>query len=216
MIVLDDLSVGYHGDAVLEHLDLTFSDGMIYGILARSGAGKTTLLKTIAGLLRPVCGSVTVASEDVKNSVYMMHQRYTNFGWLSCVDNVLIAQRNKRLRTREDALLALDAVGLYQYADQFPAQLSGGMQQRLALARTLYVKPKHLLMDEPLSALDDQTRAAMQRLILKNHKDTGNTIIMVTHSRDEAVLMCDKIIDLNRKGDLRNVKFSRTHGSGQV
>ena len=173
MIKLNDLAIGYNGEAILEHIDQEFDDGLIYGILAKSGAGKTTLLK---------------------NPVYMMHQRYSNFGWLSCTENVLIAQRDKKLRSRDDAIKVLAAVGLEQYADKWPSQLSGGMQQRLALARTLYVKPKYLLMDEPLSALDDKTRSKMQRLILDVHAETGNTIIMVTHSQDEAFKMCDKKI----------------------
>lgn len=190
MIKLSDLAIGYNGEAILEHIDQEFDDGLIYGILAKSGAGKTTLLKTISGLLHPVHGEVVIDGTTYrnadKNPVYMMHQRYSNFGWLSCTENVLIAQRDKKLRSRDDAIKVLAAVGLEQYADKWPSQLSGGMQQRLALARTLYVKPKYLLMDEPLSALDDKTRSKMQRLILDVHAETGNTIIMVTHSQDEA------------------------------
>lgn len=150
MIKLNDLAIGYNGEAILEHIDQEFDDGLIYGILAKSGAGKTTLLKTISGLLHPVHGEVVIDGTTYrnadKNPVYMMHQRYSNFGWLSCTENVLIAQRDKKLRSRDDAIKVLAAVGLEQYADKWPSQLSGGMQQRLALARTLYVKPKYLLM----------------------------------------------------------------------
>lgn len=208
MIKLNDLSIGYNGEAILEHIDQSFDDGLIYGVLAKSGAGKTTLLKTIAGLIRPVFGEVVIDGIAYRNAdrnpVYMMHQRYSNFGWRTCVDNVLIAQRDKKLRDRNDAIKVLSAVGLEQYADKWPSQLSGGMQQRLALARTLYVQPKYLLMDEPLSALDDKTRSTMQRLILDVHAATGNTIIMVTHSQDEAVKMCDKIIEFDVKGVVVN------------
>ena len=130
----------------------------------------------------------------------MMHQRYSNFNWLTCLDNVLIAQRDKKLRDSDEAMKVLAAVGLDQYTDKWPSQLSGGMQQRLALARTLYVQPKYLLMDEPLSALDDKTRSSMQRLILDVHAVTQNTIIMVTHSQDEAFKMCDDIIEFEAKG----------------
>lgn len=208
MIKLNDLSIGYSGEAILEHINQSFDDGLIYGILAESGAGKTTPLKTIAGLLRPVHGEVvidgTIYRNADKNPVYMMHQRYSNFEWLSCAENVLIAQRDKKLHNHEDALRVLTAVGLEQYADKWPSQLSGGMQQRLALARTLYVKPKYLLMDEPLSALDDKTRSKMQRLILDIHAATGSTIIMVTHSQDEAFKMCDRIIEFDAKGAVIN------------
>ena len=98
----------------------------------------------------------------------------------------------------------LEIVELTEAKDKLPHQLSGGMQQRLALARTLYVKPRYLLMDEPLSALDDKTRSKMQRLILDIHAETGNTIIMVTHSQDEAFKMCDKIIKFETRGAVTN------------
>ena len=181
---------------------MSFEDGKVYGILAKSGAGKTTLLKTIAGLLPPVKGHVSIDGVHYRtsrrNPVYMMHQRYCNFNWLTCLENVLIAQRDKRKRytdeSRADAYLALCQVGLDSCKDKWPSQLSGGMQQRLALARTLYVKPKYLLMDEPLSALDDKTRSEMQSLILDIHRKTQNTILMVTHSQDEASKMCNQII----------------------
>lgn len=202
MIQLNNLSIGYSGVAIIDGLNLSFEDGKVYGILAKSGAGKTTLLKTIAGLLPPVKGHVSIDGVHYRtsrrNPVYMMHQRYCNFNWLTCLENVLIAQRDKRKRytdeSRADAYLALCQVGLDSCKDKWPSQLSGGMQQRLALARTLYVKPKYLLMDEPLSALDDKTRSEMQSLILDIHRKTQNTILMVTHSQDEASKMCDQII----------------------
>lgn len=204
MIQLNDLSIGYNGIPIMTELNQTYQDGCIYGILAKSGAGKTTLLKTIAGLLKPIHGKVVIDNEVYRNSdknpVYMMHQRYSNFGWLTCCDNVLIAERNRKLRDEKRAIDALEKVGLAEYADIWPAQLSGGMQQRLALARTLYVKPRYLLMDEPLSALDDTTRAKMQGLILDVHKETHNTILMVTHSQAEADKMCDYIINLRKGG----------------
>ena len=172
MIKLNDLAIGYNGEAILEHIDQEFDDGLIYGILAKSGAGKTTLLKTISGLLHPVHGEVVIDGTTYrnadKNPVYMMHQRYSNFGWLSCTENVLIAQRDKKLRSRDDAIKVLAAVGLEQYADKWPSQLSGGMQQRLALARTLYVKPKYLLMDEPLSALGHQHNKGVVNMDVMN------------------------------------------------
>lgn len=202
MIQLNNLSIGYSGVAIIDGLNLSFEDGKVYGILAKSGVGKTTLLKTIAGLLPPVRGHVSIDGVHYRtsrrNPVYMMHQRYCNFNWLTCLENVLIAQRDKQKRyteeSRADAYLALCQVGLDSCKDKWPSQLSGGMQQRLALARTLYVKPKYLLMDEPLSALDDNTRSEMQSLILNIHRKTQNTILMVTHSQDEASKMCDQII----------------------
>lgn len=200
MIQLNNLSIGYNRIPIKTGINLNFEEGKIYGILAKSGEGKSTLLKTVAGLIRPISGTVIIDGKTYrnagKNPVYMMHQRYTNFNWLTCAENILIAQRSKKLRVYDDAVQVLNKVGLSGYEDNWPSQLSGGMNQRLALARTLYVKPKYLLMDEPLSALDDKTRATMQQLITDIHQETGNTIIMVTHSQDEANKMCDEIINL--------------------
>ena len=111
---------------------------------------------------------------------------------------VLIAERNKQKRKEleSEAQKVLEKVGLGAYINRYPTELSGGMQQRLALARVLFVKPKVLLMDEPLSALDDSTRLKMQELIMDVHRETSNTIIMVTHSVLEAEKMCDEIIKL--------------------
>lgn len=195
MITLNKLVVGYD-KPLTKPMDLKFDDGKIYGILGKSGCGKSTLLKTIASMIKPISGKVVNQNTD---QIYMMHQRYTNFNWLSCLDNVLIAERKKRKRKelRPQAVDVLNKVGLGEYLDRYPTELSGGMQQRLALARVLFVKPSILLMDEPLSALDDSTRAKMQQLIMDTHKETGNTIIMVTHSVDEAEKMCDQIIKLD-------------------
>jgi ABC-type nitrate/sulfonate/bicarbonate transport system ATPase subunit len=195
MITLNKLVVGYD-KPLTKPMDLKFDDGKIYGILGKSGCGKSTLLKTIASMIKPISGEVV---NQNTNQIYMMHQRYTNFNWLSCLDNVLIAERKKRKRKelRPRAVDVLNKVGLGEYLDRYPTELSGGMQQRLALARVLFVKPSILLMDEPLSALDDSTRAKMQQLIMDIHKETGNTIIMVTHSIAEAEKMCDQIIKLD-------------------
>lgn len=194
MIQLNNLVVGYD-KPLLNPITTTFEDNKVYGILGKSGCGKSTLLRTIAGLNKQMSGSIVKNDASVP---YMMHQRYTNFDWLSCLDNVLIAERKRRGRRelKDEAIEVLKKVGLGDYLDRYPTELSGGMQQRLALARVLFAKPKVLLMDEPLSALDDTTREKMQQLILDCHKETQNTILMVTHSVDEAIKMCDHIINL--------------------
>lgn len=194
MITLNNLSIGYN-EPLMEPLNHKFEKGKIYGILGKSGCGKSTLLKTIAGMQKPLSGSVLRGDNS---QIYMMHQRYTNFNWLTCLDNVLIAERKKSKRngSESEATRVLHKVGLSGCETRYPSELSGGMQQRLALARVLFVKPNYLLMDEPLSALDGATRAAMQQLIMSIHEETGNTIIMVTHSVEEARKMCDKILQL--------------------
>ena len=194
MITLNNLSIGYQ-KPLMKPLSHQFSDGKIYGIIGPSGCGKSTLLKTIAKMHKPISGSVEQTDDK---QIYMMHQRYTNFNWLTALDNVLIAERNKKKREdlKPKAIEVLQQVGLGEYLDRYPTELSGGMQQRLALARVLFVKPHYLLMDEPLSALDDSTRSKMQQLIMDIHRSTNNTIIMVTHSVEEAEKMCDQIINL--------------------
>lgn len=196
MIKLNNVAIGYNSLVIRENLSYTFQQGKIYGILGESGVGKTTFLKTIAGLLKPLAGTLEI---DNKKEVYMMHQAYTCFDWLTCLDNILITERVKYHRVTKElkakAMQALADVGLEEHAHKYPTQLSGGQRQRLALARTLFTSPQIVLMDEPLSALDEETRRCMQDLILKIHKETHNTIIMVTHSSDEANKMCDEIIN---------------------
>lgn len=202
MIELKDLATGYsRASPIMENLKYQF-DNKIYGILGESGCGKTTLLRTIAGLLKPLNGEVIIDGKSVtkanKHNVYMMHQNYTSFDWKTCLENVLIAKQIKEKVNEsdtEDARKILKTVKLEGCEDKYPKQLSGGMRQRLALARTLFMKPQIILMDEPLSALDEITRKEMQNLILDVHKETNNTIIMVTHSSEEANYMCDKIIN---------------------
>ena len=203
MIVVNNLYTGYErASPLLKGFNYQF-DNKIYGILGESGCGKTTLLRTIAGLTKPLSGEVLIDGVKVtkpnKSGIYMLHQNYTSFDWLTCIDNVLIAKKIQGNVTDEDinnAKQMLEIVKLSEAIDKYPRQLSGGMRQRLALARTLFMNPKIILMDEPLSALDGQTRNEMQNLILDIHKKTENTILMITHSIDEAEKMCDKIIKL--------------------
>ena len=203
MITLNQVTIGYSRDKpLLQNFSYTF-ESKIYGILGHSGCGKTTLLRTIAGLIKPLSGEIVIDGAKVtkasKNKVYMMHQNYTSFDWLNCLDNILIAKQVKGQVTDEDITQAkemLQLVGLEGNEEKYPKQLSGGMRQRLALARTLFMNPDIILMDEPLSALDIETRMQMQDLILKEQKENNSTIIMITHSRKEAEKMCDVIIEL--------------------
>lgn len=203
MIKVMNLCAGYSKDKpVLENFSYTF-EPKIYGILGSSGCGKTTLLRTIAGLLTPLSGSIVIDGNPMlranQNNVYMMHQNYTSFDWRNCLDNILIAKEVKGNVSKEDIERAkelLNVVGLDGKETVYPRQLSGGQRQRLALARTLFMNPEIILMDEPLSALDKSTREVMQDLIIQKHKESNSTIIMVTHSREEAEKMCDVIIDI--------------------
>ena len=194
-----DLCVGYNHKTVREIENLVVHTGKIIGIVGTSGIGKTTFLKTIAGLLPPVKGEIHYT---FRCSPVLMHQQYTSFDWYRCLDNILIVDDIRHNKITEERISAaremLKLVGLEDYADAYPRQLSGGQKQRLSLARVLYANPDLLLMDEPLSALDERTREQMQDLILMRRQDSDQTIIMVTHSREEAGKMCDLIIDFDR------------------
>lgn len=208
MIKLNNLCTGYSRDRpLLKNFNYEF-DNKIYGILGKSGCGKTTLLKTIAGLMNPLDGEILVDNEKLqkanKNNIYMLHQNYTSFDWMDCLENILIAKKIKGTVNESDikkAISILKRVGLENYLKKYPKQLSGGQRQRLALARTLYMDPQIILMDEPLSALDESTRTDMQNMIMEIHRLLNNTIIMVTHSKNEANKMCDVIINLEKEGD---------------
>lgn len=203
-IELKNLSIGYeYGNPVLSNINYTFQDNKIYGIIGKSGLGKSTLLQTIAGLEKPLDGEILFNGEPLRsareNDIMMLFQNYTCFDWLTELDNVLIAKRVKGKVTPQDITLAkawLQRVGLGE--NKYPTQLSGGMRQRLALARTLFMNPAVVLMDEPLSALDEKTRKDMQDLIIADHANDKNIIIMVTHSTEEAERVCDIVIDLNK------------------
>lgn len=208
MVELKNLTIGYDkSDPIIKNINYTFEDDKIYGILGPSGFGKTTLLRTMCGLLKPLSGEILINGKPFKNAredqIYMMFQNYTSFDWLSCLDNILIVKRIKGKVTDkniETAKKILELVGLGEKINWYPSQLSGGQKQRLALARTIYMNPTVVLMDEPLSALDEKTRADMQQLIKNDHANDKNIIIMITHSSEEAQKMCDVVINIENLG----------------
>jgi len=189
------------GETVHALKDISFSlkKGELLTVLGPSGCGKTTLLNIAAGFLRPTSGSITLTGKEIDGPGVergMVFQQGALFEWLTVNENVNFGLRMKN----EDPIITakkveewLDIVGLKGFGDTPTYQLSGGMQQRVALARCLINNPDLILMDEPLGALDALTREKMQSLVLKIWKETGKTIILITHSVEEALLLGEKL-----------------------
>ncbi|MER5185452.1 ABC transporter ATP-binding protein [Streptomyces sp. NPDC002896] len=185
---------------VLDRVSLHIEPGEIIALTGLSGCGKTTLLRILLGLERADSGRVLVDGVEVDGcgeDRSMVFQNAQLFPWRTALENVefgLEARGVPKEARRRTALEKLELVGLGHAADRRPAQLSGGMQQRVGLARALSVDPAVLLMDEPFGALDAQTREGLQAEVLRIHQETGKTIIFVTHDLDEAVLLADRVV----------------------
>jgi NitT/TauT family transport system ATP-binding protein len=179
--------------------------GEIVVFLGPSGCGKSTILKSVAGLLPPTSGEVLVQGakvDSVGRDRGMVFQAYTSFGWLTVRQNVeygLKLQGVPRGERHERSARYLKAVGLDEFADHYPKDLSGGMKQRVAIARTLINKPRVVLMDEPFGALDPYTRWEMQGLLLDVSRTEDNTILFVTHDVSEAVYLADTVYVLSKR-----------------
>ena len=179
--------------------------GEIIVFLGPSGCGKSTILKAVAGLLPPTEGSVLVDGKevnDVGRDRGMVFQAYTSFGWLTVRQNVeygLKLQGVGKAERRKVSDKILQSVGLADFAERYPKDLSGGMKQRVAIARTLVNNPRVVLMDEPFGALDPQTRWGMQSLLLDVSRAENNTILFVTHDVSEAVYLADTIYVLSSR-----------------
>ena len=187
---------------VLEHMTFDVKDEEFVCILGSSGCGKTTLLRLIAGLDLAQAGSIFLDGEEIQGTspkIGMVFQEYSLFPWRTVIDNIAFGlemqgvARAERIKTAERYL---DLVNLEQFRDSYPSELSGGMRQRVAVARALALDPAILLMDEPFGALDAQTRNMLQKELLDIQDATKKMIIFITHSVDEAVFLSDRIIVL--------------------
>ncbi|MEU7906097.1 ABC transporter ATP-binding protein [Actinoplanes sp. NPDC049118] len=196
----------------LREIDLEVRDGEFVAVLGRSGCGKSTLLRLIAGLLPATAGEIRVSGDRVvgpRRDIAMMFQRPALLPWRSVLDNVLLpvqifGWRKAAHRGRAHELLA--KTGLTGFEKRLPHELSGGMQQRVALCRSLIANPRLMLMDEPFSALDALTREELSGELQRVHMELGTTIVFVTHSIDEAVLLADRVVVLSpRPGRIREV-----------
>ena len=238
---IDDISMTFslpNGGAVeaLKNVSLRLAAGELLSVLGPSGCGKTTLLNILAGFLAPTDGQVVLNGHQVTGpdpERGMVFQRGALFEWMSVRKNIgfgpaMKGVPEKQIRQRVDELLEI--VGLHDFGDKAIYELSGGMQQRVALARCLANDPDVILMDEPLGALDALTREKMQGLVLKLWKETGKTIILITHSVEEALLLGERLLvmaprpgrihkeyhlpfaELGVDADLREVKKHQDYG----
>ena len=181
-------------------VDLDLQKGEFFAVVGPSGCGKSTLLEVLAGLQRPTAGTVTfegkTVSGEVADGIGVVFQEDASFPWLTVWDNAAFGLRRNGTaaaeihRRVEDALAFM---GLREFARAYPAQLSGGMRQRVCIARTLVLQPRLILLDEPFGALDAQTRLLMGDEVLRLWRRTGATVLLITHALDEAAMLADRI-----------------------
>jgi nitrate/nitrite transport system ATP-binding protein len=187
----------------LKNVNLTVAKGEFVALIGHSGCGKSTLLNLIAGLTTPAEGSLLCANREISGpgpERAVVFQNHSLLPWLTCFENVYLAvervfsgtENKAQLKARTYAVLAM--VGLSAAAQKRPGEISGGMKQRVGIARALSMEPKVLLLDEPFGALDALTRAKLQDELLQIVANTHSTVVMVTHDVDEAVLLSDKIV----------------------
>jgi len=208
---------------VLHDITLTIDKGEYVSIIGHSGCGKSTLLNIVAGLLQSTLGGVLLESREVNDpgpDRAVVFQNHSLLPWLTVYDNVGIAVnkvfsgKKSRAERHDWVMHNLDLVQMGHAKDKRPAEISGGMKQRVGLARALSMEPKVLLLDEPFGALDALTRARLQDSVMAIHAKLANTVLMITHDVDEAVLLSDRIVmmtngPLARIGELLEVPLAR-------
>lgn len=204
MLEVQQLDHRFGDHQAVRDVSFTVDAGQLACIVGPSGCGKSTLLRCVAGLIRPTSGTVQLQGDPVTGvpeDLAVVFQDYSRslFPWLSVAGNVEFPLRS-RLRRRERrarALEALEAVGLSNAARKFPWQLSGGMQQRVSIARALARRPALLLMDEPFASVDAQTRFELEDLLRRVQQEQGSTVLLVTHDIDESVYLADRVLVLS-------------------
>jgi NitT/TauT family transport system ATP-binding protein len=206
ILSIEDLGVGFGSVVAIESLSLTVRRGEFVSLLGPSGCGKSTLLKAIARLVQPTGGRITRPYADLRTG--FMFQKPLLLPWRTTLDNVLLPVEIERSGAasdpgeRRNAQRMLDLVRLSDFANSYPHQLSGGMQQRAALARALMCDPEVLLLDEPFGALDELTREVLNEELIRiwqSRETRLSTVLMVTHSIPEAVTMSDRVIVLSSR-----------------
>lgn len=205
-IAFENVCVDYETEKgslrVVDDVSFTIEDGEFICVVGPSGCGKTTLMNIVAGFVQPTRGQVILDGQPVKGPGLdrgVIFQEYGVFPWLTVEQNIIFGLKlagSKTAVSEREAVCSkyLELMGLTDFAKAFPKTLSGGMRQRLAIARAYAAKPEFLLMDEPFGALDAQTRSKMQNLLLEVLQREGKTVMMITHSVEEAVYLASRII----------------------
>jgi len=205
-LVLNGLSKRYGELTAVADLNLSVEKGEFISLLGPSGCGKTTTLQMIAGFVEPTAGNIVLEGKDLgrtpanQRGLGMVFQNYALFPHMTAAENVAFGLEMQRVRKAERAARVADAlklVGLEHLADRYPARMSGGQQQRVALARALVIRPRILLLDEPLSNLDAKLREEMQLELRSIQRTIGTTTILVTHDQSEALALSDRIVVMN-------------------
>ncbi len=205
-IVVKDLTVNYNKKEApaVKNICFTIKPNEFLCVLGPSGCGKTTILNSIAGFIRPTSGQVILNQrlvEGVSQEVGIVFQEHNLFPWKTVAENVSFGPKMNKVEKTERESIAeefLQVVGLQGFGNNYPKELSGGMQQRVGIARALANNPKVLLLDEPFGSLDAQTRMQMQELLLSIWEKKHKTVVFVTHDIDEAILLADRIIVLTK------------------
>lgn len=213
IVEISDLTKNYPGDVTaLDEVSLSVEDGEFLGIIGPTGCGKSTMLEIIAGLIEPTDGYAGYDGEEIRGphpSIGIVFQEDSTFPWRTAIKNVefgLEAQGVDKEERHEQAKEMIDLVGLNGFENKYPGELSGGMQQRVSIARTLVTDPRVLLMDEPFGALDEQTRIILGNELLDIWEETGSTILFVTHNINEAAVLADRIVVMTaRPGRIKGI-----------
>ncbi|MEV1204204.1 ABC transporter ATP-binding protein [Microbispora rosea] len=206
MLEITDLVHSYGSHRVLDGVSIRAAEGELVCVVGPSGCGKSTLLRSVAGLIRPTGGRVLIGGQPVDripDNLAVVFQDYSRslYPWMTAANNVALPLRRRgldRRRRREAATAALDQVGLADAADKYPWEMSGGMQQRVSIARALAYRPSLLLMDEPFGSVDAQTREDLEDLVLRVCAHHGMTTLLITHDIDESVYVGDRVVVLTR------------------
>lgn len=215
-LVIDDVHFSYDGTtSIFKHFSIDVTPGEFLAIIGPSGCGKTTMLNLLSGFLSPTNGSIKLRGQPIipeDPHFGYVFQSATLFPWLSTIENVefglKMEGKMQANEMREKAKTYLALVGLEGFEDYLPRQLSGGMQQRVSLARALVMEPRLLLMDEPFGALDAITRETMNDELLRLWDELGQTVVFITHDIDEAIYLSDRIVVLHKppKGIFRDMQ----------